>query len=153
MEANNQRQQSIAMVANFISTEANAFHDAFGSPSKLNMETEQYQRPEVVDLQEALQNHQHFASKYVDFTSDVTQCSWDHVHEELRKAQDAAIRSEERGRKFMKRAWRKIASTSSVLMPGLAAIPDELCVLNGGLAVIFSVSYLAALERPCRDCE
>jgi membrane protein YqaA with SNARE-associated domain len=64
------------------------------------------------------------------------------VHEELRKAQQAAIRSEERGKNLIKKVWRKIGVTSSVLAPGLAAIPDNLCILNGGLAVIFSVRYL-----------
>ncbi|KFA78623.1 hypothetical protein S40288_11199 [Stachybotrys chartarum IBT 40288] len=147
MAAEHQRQQNVTMVAEFIGTEAAAFHGAFGAPSRLNTAVAQYEPPEVYELRETLHNHQNRAAKYVDFISDLDQCTWENVHEELRKAQQAAIRSEERGKNLIKKVWRKIGVTSSVLAPGLAAIPDNLCILNGGLAVIFSLARHSEMNR------
>jgi hypothetical protein len=121
------REQEVTLVDNFISTKAPQFHSAFAVPSELNRSRMEYERPEVRDLRETLECHQQKAKKYVDFTLDLNNCTWDHVHEELRKAQ--AVR----------KAWRTIGASSSILDPGLAALPDNLCVLHGGLAVIFSV--------------
>jgi hypothetical protein len=98
----------------------------------------QYERPEVRDLRETLECHQQKARKYVDFTLDLNSCTWDHVHE-LRKAQVKADESEKRGKNPVRKAWRTIGASSSVLAPGLTALPENLSVLNGGLAVIFSV--------------
>ncbi|KAH7323239.1 hypothetical protein B0I35DRAFT_427345 [Stachybotrys elegans] len=147
MTTEDRRQQNVAMVAEFISTEAASFHGAFGSPSRLNTAMTQFQRPDVNDLWETLHTHQTRAAKYVDFIQDVNKCTWDNVHEELRKAQEAAIESEGRGKNMFKKIWRRMGVTSSILAPGLAAIPDELCVLNGGLAVIFSLARHSELNR------
>jgi hypothetical protein len=132
-------EQEVTLVDNFISTKAPQFHGAFAAPSELNRSTMQYERPEVRDLKETLECHQQKARKYVDFTLDLNNCTWDHVHEELRKAQAKADESEKRGKNPVRKAWRTIGASSSVLAPGLAALPEDLSVLNGGLAVIFSV--------------
>jgi len=134
-------QAKVGLVANFIDTTAPRFHAAFGVPSKLNMSTLKYETQEIADLKETLDFHRK-AGKYVDFTSDLTRCSWDDVHQELAKAQEAAERSVKGGKQPHRRLWRNIGSTSSVLAPGLAALPDELCMLHGGLALVFSVSQL-----------
>jgi hypothetical protein len=133
------QEQEVTLVADFISTKAPQFHSAFATPSELNRSTMQYERPEVRDLRETLECHQQKARKYVDFTFDLNNCTWDHVHEELRKAQAKADESEKRGKNPVRKVWRTIGVSSSILAPGLAALPDNLCVLNGGLAVIFSV--------------
>jgi hypothetical protein len=133
------QEQELTLVDNFISTKAPQFHSAFAAPSELNRSRMQYERPEVRDLRETLECHQQKARKYVDFTHDLNSCTWDHVHEELRKAQAKADESEKRGKNPVRKTWRTIGAVSSVLAPGLVAIPDNLCVLNGGLAVIFSV--------------
>jgi hypothetical protein len=99
----------------------------------------QYELLEVRDLRETLGCHQQKARKYVDFIPDLNNCTWDHVHEELRKAQAKADESERRGKNPVRKAWRTIGASSSVLAPGIEALPENLSVLKGGLAVIFSV--------------
>jgi hypothetical protein len=133
------QEQEVTLVDSFIGMEAPQFHRAFAAPSELNRSMMQYERPEVRDLRETLECHQQKARKYVDFTHDLNNCTWDHVREELRKAQAKADESEKRGKNPVRKAWRTIGVSSSILAPGLAALPDNLCVLNGGLAVIFSV--------------
>lgn len=133
------RNQEMTLAADFIATKGCQFHDAFGVPSILNLSTMQYEWPEVSDLRETLECHQEKAGKYVDFIPDLTKCTWDNVILELRKAQEKAAESEMRGRNGIKRAWRVLGTAATVLAPGLAAIPDELHLLHGGLAVIFSV--------------
>lgn len=97
------------------------------------------ERPEVRDLRETLECHQQKARKYVDFTQDLNNCTWEQVYEELRKAQAKADESEKRAKNPFKKAWRTLGASSSVLAPGLAAVPDDLSILHGGLAVVFSV--------------
>jgi hypothetical protein len=141
-------EQEVDLVDNFISTKGPQFHSAFGVPSELNRSMMSYERPEVRDLRETLECHQQKGKKYVDFTHDLTNCTWDQVHEELRKAQAKAEESENRGRHPVINVWRKMGVSSSVLAPGLEAIPDNLCMLHGGLAVIFSVrSGLDSIPR------
>lgn len=133
------QEQDVTLVDTFITTKAPQFHPAFATPSELNRSRMQYERPEVCDLRDTLETHQQRCSKYVDFTPDVNSCTWDNVHKELLRAQLAAEESEKRGKNPFKNAWRKFGAASSVLAPGLAAVPDDLSILNGGLAVIFSV--------------
>lgn len=47
---------------------------------------------------------------------------------------------EKRGENFARKIWRGLGTASTTIVPGLDALPDELAVLKGGLAVIFSVS-------------
>ena len=56
---------------------------------------------------------------------------------ELDRAQEL---DEKRGKKWHHKAWRGLGATAGVFAPGLSIFPDELHVLHGGLAVIFSVS-------------
>ncbi|KAE8446335.1 hypothetical protein EG329_012084 [Mollisiaceae sp. DMI_Dod_QoI] len=141
------QEQDVNLVDNFISTKAPQFHSAFAAPSELNRSNMQYERPEVRDLRDTLECHQQKARKYVDFTVDVNKCTWEHVREELRKAQAKADESEKRGKGPVKKVWRTLGASSSVLAPGLAALPDYLCVLNGGLAVIFSLARHSEMNR------
>lgn len=135
-------QQNVELAANFIKTTAPRYHAAFGEPAILNMSTMQYEPQEIYDLKETLEFHRR-VGKFVDFTSDLNSCTWDDVHQELAKAQEAAAKSEKGGKQLHRKFWRNIGSTSSILAPGLAALPDELCVLHGGLALVFSVSTLS----------
>jgi hypothetical protein len=137
-----QIQQEVNLVANFIDTTAPSFHSVFGTPAVLNLSTMQYESQEIHDLRATLEFQHKVVGKYVDFTSDLNKCSWDDVHQQLAKAQATAEKSEKRGEQPLRKVWRKIGSTSSILAPGLSALPDNLCVLHGGLALIFSV-------RPC----
>jgi hypothetical protein len=134
-------QAKVNLVADFIDTTARRFHPAFGTPAKLDMAIMQYETQEIYDLKETLDFH-HKVGKYVDFTRDLNKCTWDDVHEELAKAQAAAERSEKGGKQLHRKLWRTVGTTSSILAPGLAALPDNLCILHGGLALLFSVSML-----------
>ena len=135
------QQQKLSFVAGFIEKEAPAFHPAFAGPSKLSPSTMKYEDPDTLDLRQTLERHQKRASKYVDFTDDLNKCTWKDVHEQLAKAQEAMERSEARVKNPAIRAKRFIGSTSSILAPGLSAIPDDLCILHGALAVVFSVRW------------
>lgn len=138
------KEQELTLVDIFMTTEAPQFHRAFADPSTLNRSTMQYEHSEVCDLRETLECHQQKAAKYVDFTKDLTKCTWDDVNRELLKAQEAADKSEKRGKNVVRKMWRTLGRESTIFTPGLAAVPETLCVLNGGLAVIFSV-------RSCLD--
>ncbi|KAK3986432.1 hypothetical protein QBC44DRAFT_139558 [Cladorrhinum sp. PSN332] len=139
--------QEMALAANFIATKAAQFHEAFGVASILNQSTMQYEPLEVYDLKETLECSQKKARRYLDFAHNLQECTWENVHSELRKAREKAEESEKRGRSGIKRLWRVTGATSSVLAPGLSAIPDSLCVLHGGLAVIFSLARHSEMNR------
>ncbi|KAK0713760.1 hypothetical protein B0T26DRAFT_678051 [Lasiosphaeria miniovina] len=141
-----QREEKVAMLAGFIDTKAPAFHAAFANPSALNTATMRYEPPEISDLRATLEQHHRVAAKYIDFTPDLNQCTWDDVHEELRKAQSRALENEKK-RNPLRKAWRALGSTSSILAPGLDALPDELCVLHGALALIFSLARHSEMNR------
>ena len=145
------QERDVTLVDNFITTKAPQFHSAFAHPSELNRSKMEYERPEVRDLRETQACLQQKASKYVDF--DLTSCTWKQVHEQLRKAQEKAEESEKLAKNPVRRVVRKVAVMSSVLAPGIAALPDELCVLNGGLAAVFSVSLrpIGATHNTCDD--
>jgi len=99
----------------------------------------QYDVESIIDLRNTLLRHQQIASKYVDFTDDLSNCTWENVLEELRKAQFAAFEAERRGNRTHLSRGRARAVNPSILAPGVTPLPEELSVLSGGLAVIFSV--------------
>jgi hypothetical protein len=136
------------MASNFVDTRAPTFHSAFSTAATLNADTLEYEPPEVVDVKETLECYQQRAGRLVDFTNDLAACRWDDVLEQLGKAQEAAEKSNRMGKNPVKRAWRAVGKASTILEPGLDAIPDDLCVLHGGLAVIFSVSPSSSTRRP-----
>ncbi|RDW79368.1 hypothetical protein BP6252_04006 [Coleophoma cylindrospora] len=140
-------EQEVSLVADFISTKAPQFHGAFATPSELNRSTMQYEPSGVSDLVETLECHHQRAAKYVDFTDDLKSCTWEDVWKELHKAQVKADESEQRGKNPVRKVWRTIGTISPILAPGLAAFPEKLCVLHGGLAVIFSLARQSEMNR------
>lgn len=66
----------------------------------------------------------------------------------LDQLKQAKAAHKERGRKLGHKFIRGVGLASVFLAPGLEALPDNVCVLKGGLAVIFSVRVF--LGR-CRD--
>ena len=98
---------------------------------------------DISDLRSTLQCVQREFRIYTNFVDDVTACTWVEVLEQLNKAVAAARQLEDsRDRKPLRRVVRKIGGLSSILKPGVAALPDHLSLLQGGLAVVFSVSVL-----------
>jgi hypothetical protein len=94
----------------------------------------------VSDLQETLKRYQQQAAHLADFDFDLLSCTWQNVCGEMKKAEAAASESHGQGHKFHTKAWKALATIGDVISPALEAIPDELSVLRGGIAVIFSVS-------------
>jgi hypothetical protein len=93
------------------------------------------------DLEETLKQYRKQAPGQADFDFDLLKCTWHDVLRELERAQAAVSESNDGGKKIHRQAWRTLGTVGDILAPGLAAIPDKLCVLHGGLAVIFSVSW------------
>lgn len=90
--------------------------------------------PESDDLAETLKQYQ------TDHDFDLLRCTWDDVFRELEAAKVAASKSETRGKTISRRVWRWMGKNADIVTPSLAAIPDKVCVLQGGLALIFGVS-------------
>jgi hypothetical protein len=109
---------------------------------------------ESSDLEETLKRYRTTTSNQADFDFDPLQCTWKDVLRELERAKAAASESEARGKKINQRVWRAIGTKGAdIFVPALAAIPDKLCILKGGLAVIFSVSLVveASFVRQSAD--
>jgi hypothetical protein len=145
MDVVSAQERKINIAAGFIDERAPEFHSAFGPGSTLNRETMEYEpdpdEQHIAVLKKTLECHQQVGRKYVDFIDDLLTCTWEDVHRELHKAKQAHVLSERRGsRNPIRCFWRALGTSGSILAPGLSAIPDELCVLHGGLAVVFSVS-------------
>ena len=137
--------KDVDLVNDFITSQAPRFHSAFTVPSDFDRSTMTWRSPESPEalvgiLKETLVScHIQRDGRYVDFIDDLTKCTWHQVHAELVKAQAKALESKAQGRNVFRRAYRFAGSASSILAPGLSAIPDELGPLHGGLAMIFSV--------------
>lgn len=140
----------VDMAANFIDSQAPRFHPAFQEPSSLNRTTMRYEPQEIQEWNERLNELRgtiQNVAKRVNLPPDVDNYTWEHVHIELVKAKDTATESDRRGKNLIRKAYRKLASISSILAPGLSAFPDELCVLHGGLSVIFTLARQDEMNR------
>lgn len=105
--------------------------------------THEVSSQDIADLRDTLKSVQERGRKYVDFTNDVTTCNWNKVWEQLSAAQEAATKREARNqRNPVRKMIRKMAGTASILSPGLAAIPEHLNVVQGGLALVFCVRHI-----------
>lgn len=69
-----------------------------------------------------------------------TKCTWAEVVEELNKAHLATYNREQRDKTFHAKVWKTFTNASKIIQPAVVALPDELCILHGGLAVVFNVS-------------
>jgi enoyl reductase-like protein len=89
------------------------------------------------ELMEALKEYGRLECRNLEFNP--VDCSWADVFKELDRAEEAAAGSEQGDKRFLINHRRKLSTMSKSIMPLLDALPDELCVLHGGLAVIFHV--------------
>lgn len=94
------------------------------------------------EFRETLRQYEKLTDKSLNFNPD--DCSWKDVLEELNKARKASAESEERSKGFFTKNRRKMSRISPIITPVLDALPDNLCFLHGGLAVIFNVSIVEA---------
>ncbi|KAK4210103.1 hypothetical protein QBC37DRAFT_429270 [Rhypophila decipiens] len=131
------------LVRNFIESRAATIHPVFGVPAHFDMSSSTYGLRSVHVLQETIDKvKENEKSLPLDF--DVRNCTWETVLAELERAQED---DEKRGKKWHHKAWRITGSAVPLFGPGLSAFPDELCVLHGGLAVIFSIARHRAQHR------
>lgn len=77
-----------------------------------------------------------------NFEFNPTKCTWAEVVEELNKAHAATYHSEQRNKTLHGRVWKTATNTSKIIQPALEALPSELSILHGGLAVVFNVSRI-----------
>ncbi|KAK0639603.1 hypothetical protein B0T16DRAFT_450265 [Cercophora newfieldiana] len=124
----------------FIESRGPQIHNVFGVPSHFNTMTSRYEIEEVHKLRETLEFIERQSPELVDFDFDLKNCTWTDVLTELERAQEAAIKCGERGKKWYHRPWRAVGVYGGVVSPALSAFPDELSVLHGGLAVIMSIA-------------
>jgi hypothetical protein len=96
------------------------------------------------DLEDSIDTFKEKEGDSIDVDFDVRQCTWDDVLSQLEQAQEADGR---RGKKWHHKAWRGLGSTAGVIAPVMDVFPDELCVLHGGLALIFSASRNRAVVQ------
>ncbi|KAK0124166.1 hypothetical protein ONS95_009148 [Cadophora gregata] len=97
------------------------------------------------DFVQTLREHERFNSRRLPF--DPVQCSWQEVMKELEIATKAASLNQQGDKNFFTKNRRKLSSLSRSIVPLLNAIPDDLCFLHGGLAIIF---HLAAQRESVR---
>lgn len=88
---------------------------------------------------EALEKYTRIEGHNLHF--DPTKCTWPEVVEELNKAHLVAQKHERRDKTLHGKVWRTFNNASKIIQPAVAALPDELCILHGGLAILFNVSY------------
>jgi hypothetical protein len=87
---------------------------------------------------EALERYKTIEGHNLDFNP--TKCTWAEVVEELNKAHLVTYNREQREKTLHGRAWKTFTNASKIIQPALDALPGELCILHGGLAVVFNVS-------------
>jgi hypothetical protein len=87
---------------------------------------------------EALEQYRQIEGHNLHFNP--TKCTWAEVVEELNKAHLAAYSREQRDKTFRGRVGKSFKTASKIIQPAVEALPDELGILHGGLAVVFNVS-------------
>ena len=87
---------------------------------------------------EALEQYRRIEGHNLHFNP--TKCTWAEVVEELNKAHLAIYNREQRDKTFHARVRKTFTNASKIIQPAVAALPDELCILHGGLAIVFNVS-------------
>ena len=90
-------------------------------------------------LKECLLEYEGTMSEEVSYT--VQKCTWEDVIVEWERANDAkaALESHEGVRGWIRKSRRRLFDFADVLAPGIAAIPEDLCILHAGLAIVLSV--------------
>jgi hypothetical protein len=92
------------------------------------------------DLEDALERYQQMAKPPLKF--DVKRCTWEDVLDERTRAQEEYFANGRGGENFVRRTFRKAGDLAPAVSPWLDLIPNNdkgLCVLNGGLRLIFNV--------------
>lgn len=100
------------------------------------------------ELRETLEGVERQAPQLLSAGLNIKDCSWQDVLVQFQRAQDAANDSERKGKKFHHRIFREIGASAAVAIPAMDAFPDDLAILHGALAVIFSVcvSHQSAVD-------
>jgi hypothetical protein len=87
---------------------------------------------------EALEEYGRIDGHNLDFNP--AKCTWKEVIEELNLAHLAAYSCERRENTFYGKTRHVVNNTIQIVEPALDALPDHLCILQGGLAIVFNAS-------------
>jgi hypothetical protein len=87
---------------------------------------------------EALEEYGRIDGHNLDFNP--AKCTWKEVIEELNLAHLAAYSCERRENTFYGKTRNVVNNTIQIVEPALDALPDYLCILQGGLAIVFNAS-------------
>ncbi|KAK1832537.1 hypothetical protein QBC39DRAFT_68307 [Podospora conica] len=79
-------------------------------------------------------------SREVNVGFDVRNCGWSDVLGKMKDANSAIARRMERDKTLWTKGAMVLTDISNLLQPALQAIPDELHLLHGGLALIFHLA-------------
>ncbi|KAM7210603.1 hypothetical protein V8F06_014011 [Rhypophila decipiens] len=74
----------------------------------------------------------------IDF--DVRDCEWAKVFDKLVEAKETVARRLERDKTWLSKGGIVLTKMSNMFQPVLQAIPDELCFLHGGLALVLHLA-------------
>ncbi|KAI8635573.1 hypothetical protein F5Y19DRAFT_408325 [Xylariaceae sp. FL1651] len=142
-----QAQESEIITRQFFESQGAKIHDVFKETPYFNTSTSEYELQEVHELRETLQSVERQAPHLLNGGFNAKNCSWEQVLEQLQLAQDAANESKKCGKKFHHKIWRGMGSTAGFVIPALDAFPDNLSILHGGLAVIFTIAQKRQQDR------
>ncbi|RDW84236.1 hypothetical protein BP6252_01826 [Coleophoma cylindrospora] len=128
----------VAYITKFIEKKGPSIHDAFIVETNFN---------ELKLRYEAKDKHQEFAEALEKYTKveghnlefDPAKCTWEEVVGELNKAHDAVYTYESREKKTHRKALKMINNASKIIEPAITSLPNELCILQGGLAIVFNL--------------
>lgn len=71
---------------------------------------------------------------------DVKNCEWAKVIAKLMEAKSAVSQRLERDKTWLSKGGVVLTKMSAMFQPALQAIPDELCILHGGLALVLHLA-------------
>ncbi|KAH8655728.1 hypothetical protein BX600DRAFT_515436 [Xylariales sp. PMI_506] len=141
------KESTAAYVTDYMEKKAPAIHDAFSVDSKFSDTAERYEvKTKRQEFVEAIEEYRKIEGPKLGF--DPTKCSWAQVVEQLEKAHETADAHEGHDKTRRGKTARFLNNVSRVLRPALDALPDELSLLKGGLAIIF---YLAQRQSDGRQ--
>ncbi|KAN0091876.1 hypothetical protein V8E51_017723 [Hyaloscypha variabilis] len=138
-----------SLVTHYLQTRAPELaeiHDVWAVETSFNAGKSEFEaKKKHEEFMEALQEYGKLEGRKLLFNP--IDCSWKDVFKQLEKAEEAASASEQGDKRFLTNSRRKMNTMSKAIEPLLDAIPKELSILRGGLAIIF---YLAQHREKAR---
>ncbi|RDW60319.1 hypothetical protein BP5796_11925 [Coleophoma crateriformis] len=129
---------SVAYITKFIEEKGPSIHDAFTVETNFNESELRYEaKDKHQEFTEALEKYTKVEGHNLEF--DPAKCTWEEVVWELNKAHKAVYTYESREKKTHRKTLKMINYASKIIGPALNSLPNELCILQGGLAIVFNL--------------